>query len=249
MKMKQKGIAVAVIAVIVIVVVAVAGAGALLVLRGGGGAARNATATVKLHDARVINIADWADQHLPDIPGLTITITGTVTINSFSATNVTVKLHNQNTDEWITIIEGQTITDLTTGENLTREISSGTYDKVSIYIGTVSANVDISDIVVTVVGTIDPTQYGAPAGTPSINIDNTMTVMQAQNINQQFAVNKEFVLNLSPVILVTEGENQVFDVDTNAPFDLDFGYQFGTGPSPDFDVGEMEAANMKASGE
>ena len=179
------------------------------------------------------------ESYIPDIPGVTISAWGTVTVNSFSATNITVKLHHKDNDEWITIIENQTITDLTIANDLVEEISSGTYDKVSVYIGTVSVGVSWSDIVISY--TIDLSPYGG-VGTFSENY-----TQPAGSFNQSITINQEFVIDLEPDVIVDAGENQVFDVDTGAPFDID---STGSGMTQgfDFDAGELELANMKARG-
>lgn len=242
MKMKQKGIATAAIAVVVIVVIAVAGVGAFLVLRGRGPGVgtRNATATVRLHDAETIDIAEWAEDYMPDMPGVSITVSGTVTVNSFSATNVTVKLHNKDTGEWITIIENQTITDLIVGDNFVEEISSGTYDKVSIYIGTITVSVEWTDIVISY--TVDLSQYGF-SGTFSGEYNQP-----AGSFSQSVTINQEFVINLEPEVTVDVGKNQVFDVDTNCPFDMDSSVSGAGVPSFRFNAGALKRGNMKARG-
>lgn len=241
-KLGQAGISAAQGAIVLMVVLVAAGVTAYLLIGPPKVVGKPATATVKLHDAYTINIAEWHEKYAPDIPGVDISISGTVTVNSFSATNVTVKLHNKDTGEWITIVEGQTITDMTVVNDLVKEITSGTYDKVSVYIGTITIDITQSDIVVT--GTVDPTKFGAPAGTPTISISETIP---GQKFSQLVTINQEFVISLTPEVEVTAGENQVFDVDTNAPFDFDPGAGVG-GARPHFDVGEMHAEKMGARG-
>ncbi len=249
MKTKQKGVSTAAMTMAVVVVAVVVVAGAAVYLLGGpkiqptGGIAMNASATVKLHDAEVIDLAVWTENFMPDIPGLTISISGTATVNSFSASNVTVKLHNKTTDQWITIVDGQTITDMTVANDLVKEISAGTYDKVSVYIGTITIDVTVSDIVVS--GYVDPTYFGAPAGTPTVNIGMTVP---GDNYTGSFGINKEFVLNFLSEVEVTEGENQVFDADTNSPFNPSPTYSFASGFDFDLGAGELNSAKMVATG-
>ena len=237
MKIEQKGIAAAAIAVIVVVVVAVAGAGAFIVLRGRG-AARNATATVRLHDAYTVNLSDYENSITSAlqsyIPGASIDVSGTFTVNSFSVTNVTVKLHNKTANEWITIVEGQTITDMTENNDFVATISSGTYDKVSLYVGTIALDVSWTEI------TFNLTIPGAP--------DNIITA-PAGSYSGSVTINQTVELTLATEVVVTDGENQVFDVDTGAPLSP-LGILYGLQMQGDL-VGEnlsIDAANMSARG-
>ena len=259
MKMKQKGIATAAIAVIVIVVIAVVGVGAFLVLRGRGPGVgtRNATATVKLHDAETIDLAQVASDYMPDIPGVEITVSGTVTINSFSVTDVTVKLHNSTTGEWITIVEDLDITDMIQVNELENQVSSGTYDKVSVHVGTVSVDMSWTEIVINY--TLDYTQMGIPAeyvpymeayGFPSTG----SYTLPAGSFNTQVTLNQTFEISFTQDVEVTEGEDQVFDVDTGAPMDFgsgfgqDMSWDMGENMSYDMQEGQMNQGRMKALG-
>lgn len=261
MKIEQKGIAAAAIAVIVVVVIAVVSAGVFLVLRGReagvgvtGVGVRNATATVKLHDAQIIDIAQVASEYLPNIPGVSVTASGTITINSFSVTDVTVKLHNSTTGEWITVVENLDITDMTTINNLTEEIASGTYDKVSVHIGTITIDMSWTPLVFSY--TIDYGQMQIPQELlPYIQAYLPSTggyTVPAGSFNTSVTLNQTFEISFSSVIEVTEGENQVFDVDTGAPFDFgsglgsDMSYDLGENMNYSMQEGQLNASHMNA---
>ena len=213
-KLSQSGISTAQLAVVLVVVIVVAGASAVMLLKLGG-PVRNAMATVRLHDAETINLSDYENsitRFLP--PGASIGISGTLTVNTFSATNITVKLHNKTTDEWITIVEDQTIADMTTANDFSAPISAGTYDKVSVYLGTIIADVSWTEITVNFINVPNaPDTFTAPAG----GFDNS------------FAINYEFVISFGTEVVVTEGEHKVFDVDIGPPLNpatlLFFGYK------------------------
>lgn len=230
-KLSQSGISTAQLAIVLVVVIVAAGASAVVLLKRGG-PAMNATATVRLHDAETINLSDYENRITPYLPtGASIDISGTFTVNLFSATNVAVKLHNKTADEWITIVEGQTITDMTENNDFVAAISSGTYDKVSLYVGTITLDVSWTEIM------INLTIPGAP--------DNIITA-PAGSYSGSVTLNEEFEIPLATEVVVTEGEHQVFDVDTGAPLSIDpiTLYYLKAGE----DCCSMDAANMGARG-
>ena len=111
-KLGQKGISRVQSVIVFVVVLALAGAGAYLLFIKP--AAKEVSVTVRLHDAETIDLSQLAQEYMPELPfGISVSVSGTVTINSFSATNVTVRLHNKDTGEWATIVENQIVTDLT----------------------------------------------------------------------------------------------------------------------------------------
>ena len=233
-KLSQSGISTAQLAVVLVVVIVAAGASAVVLLKRGG-PVRNAMATVRLHDAETINLSDYENRITPYLPpGASVDISGTFTVNLFSATNVAVKLHNKTADEWITIVEGQTITDMTTANDFSAAISAGTYDKVSLYIGTITLDVSWTEI------TIKFTIPGAP--------DNIITA-PAGSYSGSDTLNQTFEIPFATEVVVAEGEHQVFDVDTGAPLSINplTLYYLKTGGSIE-DCCSMDAANMSARG-
>ena len=203
-KLNQSGISTAQMAIVLAVVIVAGGASAGVLLKRGG-PARNATATVRLHDAETVNLSDYENRITPYLPaGASINVSGTFTVNSFSVTNVTVKLHNKTADEWITVVEGQTIADMTQNNDLVVAISSGTYDKVSLYMGTMTLDVSWSEITfnATNIPNVPDNGFTAPAGSYSGLVTS----------------NQAFELSFATEVVVTEGTNQVFDVDVGAPF-------------------------------
>jgi len=231
--MKQKGITAAVMAGILIIVVVAA-----LVVTWPQGTGHT-SATLRLHDAQTIDMTDWAQRYMSEIAGATVTVEGTVTVNSFSATDVTLRLHNKSTGQWENIVENRDVTDMMVNNDMTKEITTGTYDEVSLYIGTVSLDISWTDILVG--GTIDLSDYG---------YDETFDINYIENaghFSDSVAVNQEFTLDLSPNVVATVGENQYFDVDAGAPFNFS-----GTDPGENIGFnllpGEMNAGCMTASG-
>lgn len=234
-------------AIVLVVVIVAAGASAVVLLQRGG-PARNATATVRLHDAEIINISDHENRindlvHSMVSPDASIDISGTLTINSFSATNVTVKLHNKTADEWITVVEGQNITDMTTANEFSTAISAGTYDKVLVYIGTVTLDVSGTEITVNFINFPEGMAPTPPTGT-----------LPAGGYSGSVDINVEFEISFATEVVVAEGENQVFDVDTGPPIDpvALFLYVMGEHPGGEGDPIEnaitMDEANMSAQG-
>lgn len=219
--MKNKGIATSVI--VIVVVVAATAAGGYMVMSGdgdnplttdeneggtGGGGETEVSpnATVKLHDATTIDLSKQAENYIQsDMSGVDINVSGTVTVNSFSATNVELKLHNQDSDNWTTIVNEENITDLTTVNEFSKEISSGTYDKVSVYIGTITVDIQWTEIKIN----------GSGFGT-----ENIVYTVPSDNFYESATIKEEFTINLSTGVSVTSGENKTFDIDTGAPFNL-----------------------------
>lgn len=245
MKTGQKGVTTAAIVVAVVVVIAVAGAGVFLLLRGREpSAGGKATATVKLHDAQTIDLATAVSEYLPDISGVDITVAGTVTINSFSVTDVTVKLHNSTSGEWVIIAENQTITDMTAINTLAGEISAGVYDKVSVHIGMITIDIAWTEIVINY--TLDYTQLGVPEELlPYIQTylpSSGSYALSAGGFNGSVTLNQTFDITFTHAVDVTAGENQVFDIDTGAPF----GFESGFGSDMSYDVGENMGYSMDA---
>ena len=216
------------------VVIVVAGVSAIVLLNRGG-PVRNATATVRVHDAETINLSDYENIIMSYLPaGASMDVSGTFTMNSFSVTNVTVRLHNKTADEWITIVEGQTIADMTTSNDLVAAISSGTYDRVSLYMGTMILDVSWSEITLS---------FTNVPGIP----DSSFTV-HAGSYSDPVTVNKTIELSFATEVVVIEGEHKVFEVDTGAPFSplgVLYGLRIG-------EIGEnaysMDVANMSARG-
>lgn len=215
--MKNKGIS-AGIGIAIIVIIAVGGLGAYLMLSGGGGGAggggeeggegggggtgtTTTSATVKLHDAESIDLSTWENNI--SITGVNVSVTGTVTVNAFSATNITVKLHNKDSGQWVTIVEDKNISDLTVVNELTKEISSGTYDKVSVYIGMIDIDIEWTDIEIT--GTVDLSQYD---GSGTHSIDNI--TLENGKVNKTYTIEQEFVIPLSAEVSVASRENPSF---------------------------------------
>ncbi len=165
----------------------------------------SANATVMLHDATTIDLSKRAENYLPDsVSTFDINVEGTVTVNTFSATNVTLKLHNQGSDNWITIVNEEDITDLTTVNEFTKEIYSGTYDKMSLYIDKITVDIEWTQIKVT---------------SETMDIDETVP---SGEIDEEFTIGNEFTMNFSTGVVVSSGDNRVFDADTGAPFSLPF---------------------------
>ena len=227
------------LAIVLVVVIAAAGVSAVVLLNRGG-PAMNATATVRLHDAEVINLSDYENSitsYLP--PDASLDVSGTFTVNTFSVTNVTVRLHNKTAGEWITIVEGQTIADMTTSNDLVAAISSGTYDRVSLYMGTMILDVSWSEITLS---------FTNVPGTP----DNIFTLPPG-SYSESVTINKTIELSFATEVVVIEGENKVFDVDVGAPFSpLGIMYYLGSGEhnleNNLVNENSMDAANMSARG-
>ena len=163
--------------------------------------------TVRLHDAQVIDLSQKEEEIASVVSKFGVTdfhISGTVTINSLSATDVTIKLLNKDTGEWITIIEGQTVTDLTTANDFTKDIPIGTYEKLSVHFGTL--DLDMTHTEIGMSGTYQgiPFNWTVPAG--SCNYSGSIPV------NQTFEVS----------FTVTVTESRVVDVDTGEPFFLSY---------------------------
>jgi len=229
-KLSQSGISTAQLAIVLAVVIAAAGASAVALLELGG-PAMNATATVMLHDAETIDLSEYEDSITPYLPaGASIDISGTFTVNLFSATNVAVKLHNRTADEWITIVEGHTVTDMTESNDFAADISSGTYDKVSLYVGTITLDVSWSEITINLANSL-----GAP--------EDSVTA-PAGSYSGSVTLDQEFEIPLATEVVVAEGEHQVFDVDTGAPINPLTLYSLKAAE----DSCSMDAANMSARG-
>ena len=234
-KLSQSGISTAHLAIALVVIIVAAGASAVLLLKLGG-PAMNATATVRLHDAEIIDLSDYENSITPYLPpGASIDVSGTFTVNLFSVTDVTVKLHNKTADEWITIAEGQTVTDMTQSNVFSASISSGTYDKVSLHMGAMTLDVSWTEV------TFDPTNV---PGVP----DDIIT-MPAGSYSGSVTISQTVELTLATEVVVTEGEHKVFDVDTGAPLSP-LGILYGLKMQEDL-MGEnlsIDAANMSARG-
>jgi len=233
-KSSQSGISTAQLAIVLVAVIAAAGASAVVLLKLGG-PAMNATATVRLHDAEIIDLSDYENRITPYLPaGASIDVSGMFTVNLFSVTDVTVKLHNKTADEWITIVEGQTITDMTESNDFSASISSGTYDKVSLHMGAMTLDVSWTEV------TLSFTIPGAP--------ENTVTA-PAGSYSGSATINQTVELSFATEVVVTEGEHKVFDVDTGAPLSP-LGILYYLKMQEDL-VGEnltIDAANMSARG-
>jgi len=234
-KLSQSGISTAHLAIVLVAVIAAAVASAVLLLKLGG-TARNATATVRLHDVEIIDLSDYENRITPYLPaGASIDVSGTFTVNLFSVTDVTVKLHNRTADEWITIVEGQTVTDMAQSNDFSASISSGTYDKVSLHMGAMTLDVSWTEV------TFDPTNV------PGVPDD--IIIMPAGSYSGSVTISQTVELTLATEVVVTEGEHKVFDVDTGAPLSP-LGILYGLKMQEDL-VGEnlsIDAANMSARG-
>ena len=234
-KLSQSGISTAQLAIVLVVVIVAAGASAFVLLKLGG-PAMNATATVRLHDAETIDLSDYENRITPYLPaGASFNVSGMFTVNLFSVTDVAVKLHNKTADEWITIVEGQTVTDMTESNDFSAAISSGTYDKVSLHMGTMTLDVSWTEV------TFNFTNI---PGVP----DNIIT-MPAGSYSGSVTPNQTVEIPLATEVVVTEGEHKVFDVDTGAPLSP-LGILYYLRMQGDL-VGEnlsMDAANMSARG-
>lgn len=233
-KLGQSGISTEQMAIVLVVVIVAAGASAVMWLQRGE-PVRNATATVRLHDATIVNLSDYENSiaaYLP--PGASIDVSGTFTINSFSVTNVTVRLHNKTASEWITVVEGWTIADMTQNNDLVAAISSGTYDKVSLFIGTITIDVSWSEITFNAVNV------------PNVP-DNGVTV-PIGSYSGSVAPNQALELSFATEVVVTEGANQIFDVDVGAPFSpLGILYLLAM-EETNLENASMDAAYMSARG-
>jgi len=233
-KLSQSGICTAQMAIVLVVVIVAAGASALVLLNRG--PVMNATATVRLHDATTVNLSDYENRiaaYLP--PGASIDVSGTFTVNSFSVTDVTVRLHNKTANEWITVAEGQTIADMTQNNDLVAAISSGTYDKVSLSMGTMTLDVSWSEITfnVTNIPNVPDNGFTVPAGSYSGSVTS----------------NQAFELSFATEVVVTAGANQVFDVDVGAPFSpLGILYYLQAGENNLSGSLSLDNANMSARG-
>lgn len=215
--------------IIALIVAAVVVAACFLMNRGGptGGA----TVTVTLHDAETIDLGQLAEEYLPDIPGVSLSISGVVTVNSFSVTDVTVKLYDENTDGWVTVANNQTVTDMIAGGEFTANIPAGTYNKVSVYIGAITADIEWTDISLT--GTIEGFGPGQEYSfsIPSGDYNNTLSIDQ------------EFIISFTPVTITGGG---TIDVDTGSPFRLASSGS-GMGMSFDFGKGQLDSTKMRAT--
>jgi len=233
-KLSQSGILTAQLAIALVFVIVAAGASAVVLLKRGG-LAMNATATVRLHDAEIINLSDYENRITPYLPaGASFDVSGMFTVNLFSVTNVAVKLHNKTADEWITIVEGQTITDMTESNDFSAPISSGTYDKVSLHMGAMTLDVSWTEV------TINFTIPGAP--------ENTVTA-PAGSYSGSATLSQTVEIPFATEVVVTEGEHQVFDVDIGAPLSP-LGILYYLKMQEDL-LGEnlsIDAANMSARG-
>lgn len=266
-KLRQTGISAAQGAIVLVVAILAAGAIAYTLTRpaGPGGTTLNASATVKLHDTQTVDLGGWADNYMPKLPGVTVDVSGKVTVNKFEASNVTVKLHNKDTGEWVTIIENETINDLTRVNELHKEISSGVYDAVKICVGTITVGIEWTDI--WVYHKVDLTRienipdaalsFLQEHGIPTTHEDNRL-VKPAGSISESIAINQCFTLHLLSEVAVNAGENQVFDIDTNIPIGSDmapgesqhvagFG-DYTTSYNFSFTPGEMKEEYMCARG-
>jgi len=247
--MKDRGIGTAII--VIVIVAAAAAAGGFMVMSEDGGVDEVGTgttdenegtmstnATVRLHDAETIDLSKEAENYMPSsMSGVDINVSGTVTVNNFSATNVTVKLHNQDSDQWTTLVNEDEITDLTKVNEYEKEISPGTYDKISWYIDNITVDIQWTEIDIN--ATVDFSEFGG-SGTEEFNqsIDNG-------KIEQSVAIKKEFTENFSKGISITSEENQIFDVETGAPFNLPFSADAGglssTAPEAGLEESRMQA--------
>lgn len=168
--------------------------------------------TVRLHDTQEVDLSKVTMDDLPPsmlaMFGITnFALSGTVTINSFSARDVTIKLYNKDYGQWITVVEGYTVTDLTTSNDFSKEIPVGTYEKVSVYFGTIDLDMTHGMINVFVSGVYQgkPFTWGStvPPG--------------SQNYNGSIPVNKAFEALFGPMKIE---DHKTVDVDIGRPFVL-----------------------------
>ena len=165
------------------------------------------TLTVRLHDAQVIDLSQHEEEIASLVSQYGITdfhISGTVTISSLSATDVTIKLLNKDTGEWITIIEGQTVTDLTTANDFAKGIPTGTYEKLSVHFGTL--NLDMTHTEIGISGAYQGIPFSWTVSAGSFDYSGSIPV------NQTFEVS----------FTVTITEDKIVDVDTGEPFFLSY---------------------------